>query len=269
MFKTKKRPELEIYEQYWKMTAGLTNLYADEFTSCLKIIVDYIDANKKEIDAWNKKKKMVNSKGYFAGSDLYSNLADKIISYMNYTSSSSDTSARKVINQYVKIGFIYPFLSGYNELVPNFLNANTDQEKKVLFSKMFYEGASFSSATTVDNRKFGEVKFLLRTMEFNRYLTKKDIQALMGTDITSVKRGYLKRDELNKKYSELVSTGFIHRKKIQFGHMTSYLNHFVDFKYLKKAKVFTFENDEEIQKILGDEDIPETYKRDAVKHRIY
>lgn len=51
--------------------------------------------------------------------------------------------------------------------------------------------------------------------------------------------------------------------------MTSYLKHFVDFKYLSKKKVFTFENDDEIQRILDDESIPETYKRDAVKHRIY
>lgn len=269
MGSTKKRPETEIYEQYWKMTAGLTDIYTKEFTDCLKIIVDYIDLNKEEISLWNKKKGMINSRSYFRGSKLYSNLVDKIICYMNYTSKSADTSARKVINQYVKIGFIYPFLSGYNKMVPQFIQAITKQEKKVLYSKMFYEGASFSSATTVDNRGFGEVQFLLRTMEFNRYLTKEDIKALMGTDISLIERGYLERSELKQKYEELLENGFITRKKIQFGHMTSYLNHFVDFKYFRKKKLFTFENDTEIQKILDDESIPLTYKRDAVKHRIY
>lgn len=269
MGNTKIRPETEIYDQYWKMTAGLTDIYSKEFTDCLKIIVDYIDMNKKAIKKWNKKKGMVSSKSYFRGSDLYDNLVERIISYMNYTSKSAETSARKVINQYVKIGFIYPFLSGYNKLVLRFVQAITQQEKKVLFSKMFYEGASFSSATTVDNRSFGEVQFLLRTMEFNRYLTKEDIKALMGTDISAIERGYLERDELIAKYEELLANGFVARKKIQFSHMISYLNHFVDFKYLSKKKVFTFENDEEIQRILGDESIPATYKRDAVKHRIY
>lgn len=269
MGNTKTRPETEIYDQYWKMTAGLTDIYTKEFTDCLKIIVDYINENIKEIKKWNKEKGMVSSKTYFRGSDLYDKLVDRIISYMNYTSKSADTSARKVINQYVKIGFIYPFLSGYNKLVPQFIQAITKQEKKVLFSKMFYEGASFSSATTVDNRSFGEVQFLLRTMEFNRYLTKEDIKALMGTDITLIEHGYLERDEMKEKYEELLATGFVARKKIQFSHMTSYLNHFVDFKYLRKKKVFTFENDDEIQRILDDENIPSTYKRDAVKHRIY
>ncbi|MBD5541076.1 MAG: HNH endonuclease [Lachnospiraceae bacterium] len=269
MTNTKIRPEIEIYDQYWKMTAGLTDIYGKEFTECLMIIVDYIDTNKSEIKRWNKKKRMKNSKAYFRGSKLYDNLVKKIISYMNYTSKSAGTSARKVINQYVKIGFIYPFLSGYSKWVPKFIDAITEQEKKVLFSKMFYDGASFSSATTVDNRSFGEVRFLLRTMEFNRYLTKEDIKALMGTDISLIKKGYLDREELKEKYKELDESGFITRKKIQFGHMTSYLNHFVDFKYLPKKKVFTFENDDEIQKILKDESIPDTYKRDAVKHRIY
>lgn len=64
------------------MTAGLTDIYSKEFTDCLKIIVDYIDANKNKIKKWNKKKGMVSSKAYFRGSDLYDNLVDKIISYM-------------------------------------------------------------------------------------------------------------------------------------------------------------------------------------------
>lgn len=269
MGNTKTRPENEIYDQYWKMTAGLTDIYSKEFVECLKIIVDYIDSNKREIKKWNKKKGMKSSKAYFRGSELYDNLANKIIEYKKYTSKSADTSARKIINQYVKIGFIYPFLSGYNKLVPQFLQAITEQEKKVLFSKMFYEGASFSSATTVDNRNFGEVQFLLRTMEFNRYLTKDDIKALMGTDISLIEKGYLERTELQMIFKKLQESGFVTRKKIQFGHMTSYLNHFVDFKYIRKKKVFTFENDEEIQRILEDENISETYKRDAIKHRIY
>ena len=103
MGNTKNRPEKEIYDQYWKMTAGLTDIYTKEFSDCLKIIVDYIDVNKKAIKKWNKKKGMIGSKSYFRGSDLYDNLVEKIISYMNYTSKSADTSARKVINQYVKI----------------------------------------------------------------------------------------------------------------------------------------------------------------------
>lgn len=51
--------------------------------------------------------------------------------------------------------------------------------------------------------------------------------------------------------------------------MISYLNNLVDFKYFSKNKLFTFENDAEIQKLLDDESIPLTYKRDTVKHRIY
>lgn len=111
---------------------------------------------------------------YFGGSKLYSNLVDKIICYMNYTSKLPYTSARKVINQYVKIEFIYPFLS----------------------------------ATTVDNRSFGEVQFLLRTMKFNRYLTKEDIKALMGTDISLIEKGYLEKGKLKQKYEELLEKNY-------------------------------------------------------------
>lgn len=269
MEKTKKRPDIEIYDTYWKMTAGLTDIYTKEFSDCLRIIIEYIDEKKRKINAWNKKKGKKNKNGYFSGSDLYSNLTNKIIEYMNYTSKSADTSARKVINQYVKIGFVFPFLEGYYPLAKSFISARTNQEKKVLFSKMFYEGASFSSSVTVDNKGFGEVKFLLNSMEYNRYLSKKDIEALMGTDITAIDKGYMTHEELKVRHQELVESGFIARKKIQFGHMASMLNHFVDFKYLKSKKVFTFENDEEIQRILEDETVPATAKRDMVRHRIY
>ena len=270
MGNTKKRPEEEVYEKYWKMTAGLTDIYSEEFSGCLKIIIDYIDQNREEIDQWSEKKGKVSSGQYYRGSNLYDNLVDLIRTYKKLEKDLDGTTSRKNINQYVKIGFIYPFLDGYHILAKQFVNAVTVQEKKVLFSKMFYEGASFGSATTVDARGFGEVRFLLNTMEQNRYLTLEDIVALMGvTDIFNVEKGFLNRDELHKKYLELVELGFIERKYNQISHLRSMLNNFVDFKYLKKSKVFTFESDAEIESILADEEIPEMYKRDAVKHRIY
>lgn len=256
---TKRRREVEVYESYWKFTAAHLDITGTKFNNCLNIIINFIDDNKTAIEENAK----MNKK--FATCDLYTNLQHKIVLLSDFKGKNATLSARKVINQFVKIGFIYPFLLGYHPLVKSFVKEEREEKKKIIFSKIFYENSSLVSNVTADNRDLKHVAFLLKTLDKSGPLTKQDITALMVTNITQYKKGYLTREELESQYRYAVINGFKERKYNQIEHLTRYLKRFVDLVYDKRKEEFWFKDDLEVT----DLDFDETYARDGVKHRIY
>jgi len=99
----------------------------------------------------------------------------------------------------------------------------------------------------------------------HRALTMKDITALMVTDITQYKRGYLTVDELNSQYFFAKEYRFEDRKYNQIAHLASHLEHFVDLKFDSQKGEFWFENDLQIK----DLDPDKTFKRDMICHRFF
>ena len=176
MGNTKKRRDIEVYENYWKFTAAFTDIYGTKFNHCLNVIVNYIDEHRDALIA------NANSSEDFSSSYLYKNLQQKIVEMMDYKRSDGTLSARKAINLFVKIGFIKPFLVGYHPLVKRFINAS-DEQKRILYSKIFYESSSLASGTTEDNTNLHHVSFFLQTLDYNKSLSNKDLTALMVTDI--------------------------------------------------------------------------------------
>ena len=259
MAKTKKRREKETYENYWKFTAAHTNILGTKFNNCLNVIIHFIDKN---ID---KLKENAQSKNDFSDSLLYAELQKQIVEVSEFEGKDSSLSARKVINQFVKIGFISPLLTGYHPLVKSFLLTSNKEKKQIIFSKIFYECSSLASDVTLDNREIKHVNFLLKTLDKNGSLNKDDIIALMVTDISNYKKGYLTREELNAQYKYAVICNFDDRKYNQISHLISYLKRFVDLKYDKNLERFWFADDPEII----DNDFDKNYARDGVKHRIY
>lgn len=257
--KTKKRREIEIYENYWKFTAAHVDITGTKFNNCLNIIVRFIDKNKSELEHNAK-----NSDS-FSYSDLYKMLQDQIVNISGFHGKDPTLSARKAINQFVKIGFVYPLLVGYHPLVKAFLLESNKEKKKILFSKIFYESSSLASDVTLDNRHLKHVRFLLKTLDQNGSLDKNDIMALMVTDITNYKSGYLTREQLNLQYQYALASEFDERKYNQIAHLIGYLKRFVDLKYDKEEERFWFADDPRI----ADRDFDKTYVRDGVKHRIY
>lgn len=259
MSDTKKRRDVEVYENYWKFTAAHLDITGTKFNNCLNIIVLFIDKNKTALE------KNAQSADDFKESELYKELQQQIVHISGFKGNDASLSARKVINQFVKIGFIFPLLLGYHPLVKSFIRETNKEKKKIIFSKIFYESSSLASDVTVDNRDLKHVNFLLKTLDKNGSLTKNDIMALMVTDISNYSAGYLTRQELDMQYQYAIVSGFDDRKYNQIAHLIGYLKRFVDLKYDKYEERFWFADDPQI----ADKDFEEAFVRDGVKHRIY
>ena len=255
----KKRRKIEIYESYWKFTAALTDIYGTKFKNALNVIVNFIDQNKIELVENAQKDNNFNK------SPLYKELQSSIVEMLDFKGKDASLSARKVINLFVKIGFIYPFLVGYHPLVKKFLMATSDEEKKIIYSKIFYENASLASGTTIDNSQLKHIKFFLQTLDYNKTLTNNDLTALMVTDITKYKKGYLTREQLDEQYRYAKVNKFENRKYNQISHLISYLKNFVDLKYDKENGQFWFADDPSI----AGKEFDRTYPRNNIKHRIF
>ena len=253
MAPTKKRREVEIYENYWNFTAAHLNILGTKFNNCLNVILMFIDRNRKELEA--------NAEAHmdFTKSDLYKQLQEQIVEISGFKGKDATLSARKVINQFVKIGFVNPLLLGYQPQVKAFAREKNKEQKIILFSKIFYEYSSLASDVTVDRRELKHVNFLLKTLDKNGSLNKQDIMALMVTDITDFPAGYLTREQLDTQYQYARIIGFDERKYNQISHLIGYLKRFVDLKYDKNEERFWF----------ADKDFDESYARDGVRHRIY
>lgn len=259
MGKTKKRRDVEVYENYWKFTAAHLDITGTKFNNCLNVIVRFIDKNREAL------KENAQNSGHFSDSPLYKALQQQIVDISDFKGGDATLSARKVINQFVKIGFVYPLLVGYHPLVKSFLLADKKEKKEIIFSKIFYESSSLASDVTLDRRELRHVNFLLKTLDKNGSLDKKDIMALMVTDISNYSAGYLSREQLDMQYRYAKVCGFDERKYNQIAHLIGYLKRFVDLKYDKNAERFWFADDPQI----ADRDFDESYARDGVKHRIY
>ena len=258
MNKTKARRDIEVYENYWRFTAAHLDITGTKFSNCLNIIVLFIDKNKNELEKNAQKRN-------FSDSELYKKLQQQIVTVSGFKGMDATLSARKAINQFVKIGFVYPLLVGYHPLVKNFILETNKEKKKIIFSKIFYEASSLASDVTLDNRHLKHVNFLLKTLDKNGSLNKDDIMALMVTDIRNYSEGFLTRDELNLQYQYARISGFDERKYNQIAHLIGYLKRFVDLKYDKNEEKFWFAKDP----LIADKDFDKSFTRDGVKHRIY
>lgn len=113
--KTKKRRDVEVYENYWKFTAAHLDITGTKFNNCLNVIVRFIDKNRETL------KENAQNGSSFSDSKLYKVLQQQIVDISGFKGSHATLSARKAINQFVKIGFVYPLLVGYHPLVKSFI----------------------------------------------------------------------------------------------------------------------------------------------------
>lgn len=235
--------EHQIYEKYWTITLSYTDIYGEKFNTSLKIILDFIDFFKITLDTFS--------------SELYRRLQQKLndIYHLN------EISIRKIINQYVRLGFVNYKLAGYHPDARKFLNARTKEDKKIFFSKIIYQNASFKREVTSDSSD-REINFLLKTLAYSGPLTVDDRVALMLTDISQTKKNFLTRDELEekKRYAKIID--FKERKYNQIDHFTNLLSKLSDV-YLDKDKTLYLSEDD-----IPD-DVTELEKRDPYLHRLY
>lgn len=209
-FQPKKKIENQQYDSYWKLTVEYTDIYDRRFNNTLKAIVTFID--KKDLTNSEYKK------------EYYKELQEQIYKIFP---KSDYASIRKSINQFIKLGFVKPYLKGYHNLTKKFLNTTDTDEKKSIFSTIFYENSSFNSSTTTDSTNIKETNFLLKTLAYHpdKKLSKEDIIALMVTPgISEISKGYLTKDELEEQYNYSKIINFEENKYNQISYLFTFLN---------------------------------------------
>lgn len=233
------------YDSYWKLTVEYTDIYDSKFNNTLKMIVKFIDDNNLVNETYDMK--------------YYKKLQEII--YSVYPKADK-ASVRKSINQFIKLGFIKPYLRGYHNLTKKFLNTTDRELKKSLFSTIFYENASFSSSVTTDATDTKETNFLLKTLTYhpNKILKKEDIIGLMVTpSINTITKGYLTQDELEEQYNYSKVINFEDKKYNQISYLFNFLNLMPNIKADKNSGItFIDPNDVEIDT-----------KRDPILYGIY
>jgi hypothetical protein len=260
MRKTKTRRDKEVYEKYWNFTAGFTDIHDKYFITTLTIIRNYIDSHKEELNAAK-----VGTEEF---SKLYTQLQNLIIEYHGYDSESSGTTVRKIINTYVKIGFIQPGLRGYDGRVNQFLLADDEKTRERIFTTIFYDKSSISSSVTKDNTDLNHVKFLLNTIAHlpeGRHFSEDDLTGIMNVDIRHYSKGFLNDEELDKAFRYATINNFKERKYNQISHLLSYLKKCIDIQYDPVKKELYILDDPDVK--VDTRDI--SYSRDPYRHYIY
>lgn len=236
--------ENQVYEDYWSITFAYTNIYGEKFHTSLKLILDFIDQNNITLDNYND--------------DLYNQLQQRL----NSVYEMNEISIRKIINQYVKLGFVNYKLAGYHPDARKFLISSSNEEKQIIFSKIVYQNSNFKRDVTEYNDDQKPMNFLLKTLAYSGPLTEDDRIALMLTDLSRTTRDFLTRDELEekKRYAEIID--FKERKYNQIDHFTNLLGKLSDV-FLDNNKTLYLTEDD------MPDDIEELEKRDPYLHRLY
>ena len=166
----KKKIKDQKYEKYWATTMALTDFNSQQFIRTLAIIISHIDTYKlstysiSELKHRNKTTNIVRRK----------ELEKKIFSIFP-NDSKDGTSTRKQINEFIKLGFVRPYLNGYASQAKRYINERiSESERKRLFSDIVYSNSSFGSSTTVDDTQNNQIKFLVNTLLNRRVEGKKD-----------------------------------------------------------------------------------------------
>ena len=222
----KRAKQNQQYDNYWSLTVEYSNIFGAQFNNTLKIIINFIDKNIDKINdidllKYYQKDKQEKNKWQALNKELQTII-------FNVYHKADLGSTRKSINQFVKLGFINPFLKGYHNLAKKFLSisSNDKELKKGIFSEIFYDSASFKSSLTEDNTNQKEINFLLKTLMYhpNKTLSKQDLIALMVTDISSFSKGYLTINELESQYNFSKAISFEDNKYNQIRFMFDFLN---------------------------------------------
>lgn len=223
----------QIYEQYWKYTAAWTNIFGDNFYNALDACFNYFKRHSI--------KKEYSAKEYKA-------LQNAVIQSFEIDLES----VRKAINQFVKLGFLKPYMKGIYPEAIEFIKAKDDFHKKTIaLSKAVYKHANFQNSMTKTNESWdGHVGFLIKTLEVCRTLNKNDIIAIMTYDYSSKEKEVLTRNDLSNLYELAVSSGFTKRKYNQVDHLMNLLGKLDN---LRKTKgLIRFESD--AKELFGDEE---------------
>lgn len=237
MRNSKKIIENQFYENYWSLTLEYSDINSHKFNNTLNLIVKFID-DGGDSNSYRELQEIINS--VFPKSDM--------------------ASVRKSINQFIKLGFINPLLTGYHPKTKKFINEQNNEKKRNLFSEILYSAASFnSSVSQLSHEK--EINFFIKTLEKNNKLTDEEIIGLMLTTPSNYPKGYLDNNEVKEMASYADAIKFKERKYNQLRYIIGIFKQLKDVNYI--SNYFTLENISDV------EDDAVTKTRDNYLQRLY
>ena len=239
---TKTPQPIQHYEKYWQLTLETSDIFGVQFNTSLKMIVEKIDfltSIGKTMDSYSYQKLQKDLETIFNKVDL--------------------ASIRKGINQFLKLGFINNGLESYHPLTKVFLSETDRNKKKLIFSKIVYENASF-------NRSFknpandNEVSFLVKTLEECKIITKDQMLGLISTKISDYPKGFLTVKELNENTALALANDFDKRKYNQRNYIFGLCKNLTDVYWSRTAISINDDLDKEHEL---------THGRDPYLQRLY
>lgn len=244
--KTKKKVENQIYESYWDLTMAWTDFNGEKFLTALKIAVDFIKEVHEEYST-----------------KIYNDLQQRIASALNL---EDHLSARKGINELVKLGFIYPLLKGYHPLSEKYIKAEDNETRKLLFSKIIYSNASFKRSIIKDSN-VKEINFVIKTLEKCKTLEKKYLGSLISIDISNYPCGFVTMEQLEDIFRNKSQADFEKRKYNQISYLEGLLKKLDGISF--KNDLFFLEKDSDLIQFDEETSKRENKGRDPYLQRIY
>ena len=249
----------QVYEDYWFLTLGHTDMLSSDCTAIkvLRVISEFIDKRDN--------KNILNSEEY--------NLLQKkvlAVSPKNSTDEKSNLqSIRKEINQFVKLGFVEHQLAKKHPLTDIFIRSFDNKETRIrrqkIFSRIVESNAKFGSSVRRKNDPTNNMNFLLSTLEEVKKINlKEDIKGLMICNISEIKKGYLTREELDQYNLKAEKIEFSKKKYNQISHFEAICKQMYDLAVVDNDLYFKTD----AQEIFGSEGLVATI-RDSYKQRIW
>lgn len=255
--KTKIRPAQEIYEEYCKITLAYSDIHGEKFINALRVIMEDI--------------KLRNFKE--ASSTEFKELNKKVWNVNPVYGKDPDASIRKAINQFSKLGFIEPRLNNYHEYTPKYINSNSDEYRKVLFSIVVTENSKFTTSYKNYNKPGANnnyIPFITKTLMRAGELNKKQIIGLLTVEPMEYKEGYININTLNSKSEIAEKEEFFEKKYNQVRFFQQILGRLENFSYSptqEKLLGFKSDHDKKYKKEILNKKIPREAKKDRVAYK--
>lgn len=253
--KSKKRQNNEIRDAYMSFTIGVQ---AEEFDKYLPIVMKYMDDHS---DLLKKKASTVIKTNYMYSKirrvdfrtmsndeykdikqfykNVYEELQELLRKYecgKNGKEKDRRITCRKVLNTYIKTGFIKPLFEEYRPECKMYLNTKIAAERKYIKGQVFYQygssAASYNENYMFINKEiFRDIQFVFKTLynKENHHLSEQDIIGLMITvpygdspkmverNKKLIEKGYLTEEELIQQYNFSKYISLIKDKEIKNG----------------------------------------------------
>lgn len=249
----------QIYEDYWFLTLGHTDMLSLNATSIkvLKVISKFIDERGYRDILTPEENYLLQKKVLEVSPKNSRDEKSKLV------------STRKEINQFVKLGFVEHQLRKKHPLTDIFIKSFDNKEsytrRQKIFSRIVEANAKFGSSVKKKDDQTNNMNFLLSTLEEVKKINlKEDIKGLMICNISEIKKGFLTRDELNSYNSKAEKIEFNKKKYNQISHFVAICKQMYDLAVVDDHLYFKTD----AQEIFDSAEL-EVPQRDKYKHKIW